>query len=595
MPRGPLLAARREALSRLNLEGRGQASRRNRSVARTVSVRTPPAGEEVGIVHRHGHAARVAGMLFTLSVSLLSLTALAAPPITESFRTDTAAGWILEGDAALTSGGADPAGAGWLRLTNAVDWQAGSAIYTTPFSSTEGVQATFTYATYGGTGADGITFYLIDGATASPTVGGLGGALGYSWAGDSGTDGVTGGYVGIGFDECGNFSHWDFGDCNPWCPGSMPNSVTLRGSGNLGTGFNYLTHASHTIETGDRAGAYRVRITIPPGMPLLITVEIDSGSGFVTVIDEYNLTTAPEQAALPTTFKMGFSAGTGGLNNFHEIRDLVVAGANATTTAVTSAPDPSGSGQTACFTATVTPAAATGTVTFLEGTTVLGTGSLSGGTAQFCTDALAVGTHTISARYEGNSTYGGSLGTDPHEVLATAPEIDVQRPADTSIADGGTDAVGNQGVGTVNLSYTIDNTAGTGQLEVTGAAASNYVNSSGFSIVSALPLHVAPGTSGTLDVSFDVASVGPFSFDVAIACNDADEDPYGFDVLGTSKGDVNGDGVTDILDVRLVFAHANGCTTLTGTASAQADINEDGVVDIVDARLLAAIVIEATP
>src|SRR5262249_58437238 len=47
----------------------------------------------------------------------------------------------------------------------------------------------------------------------------------------------------------------------------------------------------------------------------------------------------------------------------------------------------------------------TGTVTFLDGTTVLGTGSLSGGTASFSTAALSVSGHSITASYGGDGNF----------------------------------------------------------------------------------------------------------------------------------------------------------------------------------------------
>jgi len=43
------------------------------------------------------------------------------------------------------------------------------------------------------------------------------------------------------------------------------------------------------------------------------------------------------------------------------------------------------------FTATVSPSAATGTVQFLDGSTVLGTATLGGGSASFATSALGGG------------------------------------------------------------------------------------------------------------------------------------------------------------------------------------------------------------
>src|SRR5207248_1198998 len=53
----------------------------------------------------------------------------------------------------------------------------------------------------------------------------------------------------------------------------------------------------------------------------------------------------------------------------------------------------------------VTP---TGTVTFQDGASALGTGTLSGGTATFTTSALTAGTHSITAIYGGDANFTGS-------------------------------------------------------------------------------------------------------------------------------------------------------------------------------------------
>ena len=76
-----------------------------------------------------------------------------------------------------------------------------------------------------------------------------------------------------------------------------------------------------------------------------------------------------------------------------------------TKTSLTSAANPSTSGQSVTFTATVTAAAGTptGTVTFSDGSTVLGPGTLSGGKATYTTSALSVGTHPITAGYAGDT------------------------------------------------------------------------------------------------------------------------------------------------------------------------------------------------
>ncbi|MDA8240204.1 MAG: Ig-like domain repeat protein [Nitrospiraceae bacterium] len=337
----------------------------------------------------------------------------AAVTINETFMNATAPGWLLLGTAALTGGGIDPAGAGWLRLTSNSNGQAGSAIYNTAFSSDDGITVSFTYATYGGTGADGFTFYLIDGDTVSPTVGASGGSLGYSFGGVN--PGVTNGFVGIGFDEYGNFSDPGSGTCNPSCPGRMPNSITIRGSGSLTTGFNFLTRAGATIETGSRAGAIPVTITV-------INNKITVVHNGVTVIDQFDLSTAIGQGSTPRTFKMGFSGSTGGSTNFHEIRGLsVVSIKTSTTTALATAVNPSTVGQMVTLTATVSPSAATGTVTFMDGSTTLGTAAVNGGIATFATAALAAGTHPITAIYSGDPNYGISSSPVVDQVVAAAP------------------------------------------------------------------------------------------------------------------------------------------------------------------------------
>ena len=81
-----------------------------------------------------------------------------------------------------------------------------------------------------------------------------------------------------------------------------------------------------------------------------------------------------------------------------------------TTTTLTSSPNPSNSGQAVTFTATVTGAFGgnpSGTVTFKDGTTTIGTGTVSATThqAQFVTSKLSVGTHNITAVYGGNAHY----------------------------------------------------------------------------------------------------------------------------------------------------------------------------------------------
>src|SRR5207249_871650 len=76
----------------------------------------------------------------------------------------------------------------------------------------------------------------------------------------------------------------------------------------------------------------------------------------------------------------------------------------SSSTVITASSNPSVYGQSLSLTATVTgpSGAPTGTVTFLDGTTVLGTVALGGGTATFTTSSLRAGVHGITAIYGGD-------------------------------------------------------------------------------------------------------------------------------------------------------------------------------------------------
>ncbi|MGZ4198799.1 MAG: Ig-like domain repeat protein, partial [Thermoleophilia bacterium] len=89
----------------------------------------------------------------------------------------------------------------------------------------------------------------------------------------------------------------------------------------------------------------------------------------------------------------------------------------ATTTTLKSSANPSTSGQSVTFTAKVSPAGATGSVTFKDGSTVLGTATLAGGSATLTTSTLAVGSHTITAVYGGNTNCAGSTSATLTQVV----------------------------------------------------------------------------------------------------------------------------------------------------------------------------------
>jgi hypothetical protein len=90
-----------------------------------------------------------------------------------------------------------------------------------------------------------------------------------------------------------------------------------------------------------------------------------------------------------------------------------------TTTTLTSIPNPSNFGQAVTFAANVTSTGSTptGKVKFLDGTTTLGTATLSGGVAKVTKSTLAVGTHPITAQYMGDAVSAKSTSSVLNQVV----------------------------------------------------------------------------------------------------------------------------------------------------------------------------------
>src|SRR5258706_1104707 len=109
----------------------------------------------------------------------------------------------------------------------------------------------------------------------------------------------------------------------------------------------------------------------------------------------------------------------------HPVLDITFT-ANTSTTLVSSA-NPSEFGNSVDITATVTNGVVgstpTGTVNFFEGSTALGSRTLDGsGHATFSTNTLSVGSHSITAHYEGDSTSATSTALALTQVVNKADQ-----------------------------------------------------------------------------------------------------------------------------------------------------------------------------
>ena len=143
-----------------------------------------------------------------------------------------------------SSYGNDAVGSGALRLTPAKNYLAGGIVSNFTFPTDDGVEITFTTYTFGGSGADGMSFMLLDG-NKPVSLGATGGSLGYSCSyGNEKDGGVMGGYLGVGIDEFGNFTNW--GDNSSDGAGFKSDTIGIRGAGSMN--YNYFADPTQFLQ-----------------------------------------------------------------------------------------------------------------------------------------------------------------------------------------------------------------------------------------------------------------------------------------------------------------------------------------------------------
>ena len=99
---------------------------------------------------------------------------------------------------------------------------------------------------------------------------------------------------------------------------------------------------------------------------------------------------------------------------------VIAFGLTPSSVTLTATPNPATFGQAVTLNATV-PSGATGSVTFYDGTTVLGIGTIAGTQATMTTVMLASGNRLLRAYYGGDATYAASTSAPlPQTVVAGA-------------------------------------------------------------------------------------------------------------------------------------------------------------------------------
>jgi hypothetical protein len=188
-------------------------------------------------------------------------------------------------------------------------------------------------------------------------------------------------------------------------PASLGQTVTLTASIN-----------SNSVVAGPPSGA----VTFMDGPAVLAASQPLAVSGATTSAVSFSVSTlAVGSHSITATYVPtgNFTASTASLTQ-------VVSGLGSATV-LTASPNPSPAGQTVTLTAVVSGGSSTpsGTVTFYNGATAIGSGTLdSNGHTSITTAGLAAGADTLTAVYSGSPVYSGSTSAAVTETIQATPQ-----------------------------------------------------------------------------------------------------------------------------------------------------------------------------
>jgi Domain of unknown function DUF11/Outer membrane protein beta-barrel domain/Bacterial lectin len=529
----------------------------------------------------------IAAALMTLLFAAHVSTASAQFKLQQTFTDTSAPGWTLSGSSLLTAPSIDSAGQGWLRLTDTGNTEKGLALDTAEsFAGNAPVTLRFSYVSWGGTGADGITVFLYD-STQDMSGALTGGGLGYC--------GGAGGYVALGVDEYGNFSNpGDKCGAGSGGPGRVPESVVLRGP--LSAQDQYVTGVpvSGGIDNpgvATRPEAKTILLTLTPatlGYTATVLFQAATGAPYQTLFSNVSL-----PYAAPANLSVGISGSTGGSTNNHELQGLVTASPddlqlmmNGPTTILPGTPVtytltvtnngsyPIGVADAPLVTDTL-PAAITGstwTCTAAGGATCTASGAGNLSTSGLTLPSNASVTYSITGTLDPASTCGATVTNSAHADFGSASTFIDPDPTNnnasvsstvtcmvTLVANPATLSFGPQTVGAPSAVQTITVTG------THGALISNIATTGDFTQTNNCSVALTAGTTCTIEVVFTPASEASLNGTLVITSS-ASSSPTVVALSGTGTNGVpNAFNFVPLNNVDPSTAQVSNAITVTGT------------------------------
>jgi hypothetical protein len=412
---------------------------------------------------RYALALGLASAAFTIasSAALASTTEVVTEPGTEA--SVASGGWVTAGDsgpcltAAPTDAGAhipgcgfgsfDDPGSGVIDLTPTVTSSGtpfGQVVYDRPVSASLGLSVSFDEAQLGGSGGEGLSFFLVDGSHpfAASSTDGM-----YGYGPRLQTGGVSDGLMGVSLDTSGAGSSW-FADgggyvdgggnghsCGSSAPGPAPDAVVLRAAGDSTIG-GYCYVAGTSAEAVSFHGSDRLSATHHVEVDVSPSTAADPR--VIVKVDETTLIDVPTSAVTETgypgptltsvsSYRFGFGASESGVSDHHDIWNV---------RAETEVPDPPvltlavGGGPLALgSTGSFTLVAATAAPGGVENTPMVATAGLPAGvtvaaiptgTGWECS-ATVVGSRAVSCTYAADSiAFVDAAASAPTVTVAVA-------------------------------------------------------------------------------------------------------------------------------------------------------------------------------
>jgi putative nucleotidyltransferase with HDIG domain len=260
----------------------------------------------------------------------------------------------------------------------------------------------------------------------------------YGWSGASGTTRTSDTETYTEHSDVNNPGTFNYGVASKAfaTTGSTNPSVTWSGNNRVSVSFITLNPGSYPVPTttgispttkteGDAGFTLTVDGTnFVSGASVVRLDEADRTTTFVSstqltaTIPASDLTTAGAKSI--TVFNPTPGGGISNAQTLTVDEATLTVNKTATAATVSSSAGTSTHGDEVTFTAIVTGAGATGTVTFKDGGTTLGSSTLSNGTASYTTSTLPVGSHFITAVYDGDANFAGSTSSAVELTVKTA-------------------------------------------------------------------------------------------------------------------------------------------------------------------------------